>query len=51
MQSEGILTERVALLFNLPSPVLLIAITALIGGLVGGIAALSGFFFRQLFSK
>lgn len=48
IQTEGILTDRIATLFNLPSPVLLIIVTALVGGLVGGIAALSGFFFRQL---
>ncbi len=51
IQTEGVLTDRVAVLFNLPSPFLLILVTALIGGLVGGVAALSGFFFKQLFVK
>jgi hypothetical protein len=49
IRSGGILTERVAALFSLPFPELLIPVTALIGGLVGGLAALSGFFSRRLF--
>ena len=48
LRNEGILTARVAGLFSLPLPTLIIAITALIGGLVGGLAALSGFYWRRL---
>jgi hypothetical protein len=51
VQTEGILSARIAELFFLPSPILLIVITVLIGGLVGGMAALSGFFVKQLFVK
>lgn len=51
IRTEGILTSRIAALFSLPVPALLIVVTALIGGLVGGIAALSGFYVRQLFIK
>lgn len=47
-RSEGILTERIANLFFLPIPELLILVTAIIGGLVGGLAALSGFYCRRL---
>lgn len=43
------LPERVAALFQFSSPVLLAAITGLIGGIVGGMAGLSGIFFKKLF--
>jgi len=46
-RNDGILTTRIATLFSLPIPTLLIFITALLGGLVGGLAALSGYFFRR----
>jgi hypothetical protein len=49
VRTDGILSNRIAALFNLPSSLLLILITSLIGGLVGGIAALSGYLVRQLF--
>lgn len=51
IRTGGVLSDRIAALFFLPSPLLLIIVTALIGGLVGGMAALSGFFARQLFVK
>ncbi len=47
-RTEGILTEKIAHLFNLPASSLLIVITALVGGIVGGLAALSGYYVRQL---
>jgi hypothetical protein len=47
IRTDGILTSRIAALFNLPASFLLILITAIIGGLVGGMAALSGYFVRQ----
>lgn len=51
IRTDGILTSKIAALFNLPVSALLIVVTAIIGGLVGGIAALSGFYTRQLFIK
>jgi hypothetical protein len=48
VRTGGILTERVAALFSLPASFLLIIVTALVGGLVGGMAALSGYYVRQL---
>ena len=48
LRNEGILTAKVAGLFSLPFPALMIMITALIGGLVGGLAALSGFYWQRL---
>ncbi|MCS7084840.1 MAG: hypothetical protein RMM53_02535 [Bacteroidia bacterium] len=46
--NEGILARRVAPLFSLPGPWALIAISALIGALTGGLAALAGFWFKSL---
>lgn len=48
---DSLLPERVAALFQLDSPVLLAAITGLIGGLIGGLSALCGSYFRKLFEK
>jgi hypothetical protein len=48
VRTEGILTGRVAALFNLPASFLLILVTATIGGLVAGVAALSGYYMRQV---
>lgn len=48
--NDGILATRIADLFSLPSPLLIIVITVLIGGLIGGLPALTGYLFRELFS-
>ena len=48
IRTDGILTERIAALFSLPASFLLIIITAIVGGIVGGMAALSGYYVRQL---
>lgn len=45
--SEGAMSNRIAQIFSLPNGLLLLVITALVGGLVGGFAALSGFFIRK----
>lgn len=47
LRNDGLLTSRVATLFTLPHPLLLLLVTALLGGLVGGLAALSGYFCRR----
>lgn len=46
-RNEGILTARIAQLFGLPASFLVLLITALVGGLVGGLAAWSGFFWKN----
>ena len=51
IQNNGILTERIADLFSLPNGLLLILITALVGGLAGGISTLTGYLGRQVFRK
>jgi hypothetical protein len=49
--NDNILAGRVAKLFQLPNWILLLLVTALIGGLVGGLAALSGALARKSFKK
>lgn len=44
----GLLSERIAGLIALPSPWLLLPITGLFGGLLGGIAGLSGYLLKDL---
>lgn len=46
--NDHILASRVAVLFHLPHWIWILFITALIGGLVGGMSALSGFLVRRL---
>ncbi|MGB3780849.1 MAG: hypothetical protein WA960_20970 [Tunicatimonas sp.] len=47
-QSGGLLTERVAGIFEFTNPVWMIALSGGIGGLVGGLAGLCGTLFRNL---
>lgn len=49
-QTNSILTNRIGELFSL-SPMLLPFITALLGGLIGGISSSSGHYFRELFER
>jgi len=49
--SDGILTEKVAQIFQLSQPALLIVISALIGGLAGGLGALTGSQLYRIFAK
>lgn len=48
IQTDSILTDRVAGIFSLPNNFLLILITSIIGGLVGGFGALTGMQLRNL---
>lgn len=47
--NNHVLADRVAILFHLPHWTFLLIITALLGGLVGGMSALSGFLVRRAF--
>lgn len=47
--NEAILSEKVAQLFQLSNANLLIVITGLIGGLLGGFGALTGRYLREIF--
>lgn len=49
IRNNGLLTAKVATLFKLPNGTLLILVTVLLGGLVGGFAGLAGYFSRKVF--
>ena len=49
--SDGLLTKRMAGLFHLPSPLLLLFVTVVIGGLMGGLGGATGYSLRQGFLK
>jgi len=46
--SDSILTDKIAAIFSLPSSGLLVLITSIIGGLAGGLGALTGSHLRSL---
>jgi len=46
--TDSILTEKVAALLGVGAPLVMVIVTALVGGLVGGLAALTGSSFRAL---
>ncbi len=50
-QSGGVLSIKIAELFNLGSPALLILLTAFTGGLVGGLWGWTGYALLSLFIK
>lgn len=47
----NVLAGRVSALFHLPGWIWIVLVTAIIGGLVGGLAAMSGFLFKKAFTK
>lgn len=47
--NDNILAGRVAVMFHLPGWIWLLAVTAIIGGLAGGMSALSGALVRKAF--
>lgn len=49
--NDHILATRVAAMFHLPHWIFILFVTALIGGLVGGMSALSGVLLKRAFSK
>jgi Na+/proline symporter len=49
LRTEGVLTQRIAHVLPLHHSFLLILVTVLIGGLVGGMAALAGYYCRNAF--
>jgi len=49
--SEGRLTQKVATIFGLSSPVILMLAASFLGGLLGGLSAWSGFLLRRAFSR
>ena len=51
MPNDNVLAARVAKLMQLPNWVMLLLVTGFIGGLVGGLAALSGALVKNAFFK
>jgi len=49
--NESILSTKVAAIFSLNSPIQLMLVSALLGGICGGFAALTGKLFADLFRK
>jgi hypothetical protein len=49
--NDNILAKRVAAMFHLPHWALILFITALIGGIVAGMSALSGYYVKKAFKK
>ncbi|SHE76064.1 hypothetical protein SAMN05443144_103117 [Fodinibius roseus] len=47
--NDGILTMRIAELFSLPYPFLVITGTVVAGGMAGGLSTLTGYFFKKVF--
>lgn len=47
--NDGILSGRVAAMMGLPGAFSIILVTALLGALIGGLSALSGFLLKDLF--
>ncbi len=50
-ETYAILTTKIAELFHMSNPVVMVFLAGFIGGFVGGFAALSGNYFRKLFEK
>ena len=49
--SNGAISDRIAEIFFLPNGLLLLFVSAAIGGLVAGFAGLSGFLVRNIFTR
>ncbi len=46
VMNEGVLTQRIATMLQVDTPENVLLITFLVGGLIGGVAAVSGFLFK-----
>jgi len=49
--SAGIIAQRVAVMMNLGSPLLLVVATTLVAALAGGFAGSSGYFLKKVFRR
>ncbi|NQZ01571.1 MAG: hypothetical protein HRT45_12990 [Bdellovibrionales bacterium] len=48
IQSQGFMAIKMSSMFSIPHPMLMILLTALVGGLLGGVWCASGFYLHQL---
>lgn len=51
LQNDGIMAERIGTLFGGLSPVSLLLVTALFGGLFGGLGTLTSYFAKTVFQR
>lgn len=51
VSTEGIMSDKISEIFSLPNGILLLLVTALVGGLVGGFAGWSGLVIRKSFGR
>jgi len=51
LQTDFILSAKMAQLFKVGSPLLLVALTAALGGLIGGLSSLTGYYLKALFQE
>lgn len=51
IQSQGLMASKMSELFSIPHPMLMIVVTALLGGSLAGLWCCSGFFLHRLLLK
>lgn len=49
--SDGAMSDRISQIFMLPGGIVLLLVTAIVGGLTGGFSAAAGYWVRQIFRK
>ena len=47
INTEGVMSNRIAEIFSLPNGILLLVVTTIVGGMIGGLSGLSGYFVRK----
>ncbi|SEJ12407.1 hypothetical protein SAMN04487995_3341 [Dyadobacter koreensis] len=45
--TTGAMSNRIAEIFSLPNGILLLVVTTIVGGIIGGLSGLSGYFLRK----
>ena len=50
-KSDGLLTDKMAVLFGAPTPWLLVLASVLLAGLTGGLSAVTGYMARRVWDK
>ena len=48
ISTEGAMSNRIAEIFSLPNGILLLVVTTIVGGIIGGLSGLSGYFVRKI---
>jgi hypothetical protein len=50
-QSQGLMAQKMSALFSVPHPMLMIVLTAVLGGLLAGLWCASGYYLHKLINK